>query len=73
MTVLSRDGLFTVKVDRLAKKNSGPRSPAAGGAFVTRLADRPLIPQEPGFRILFPAFAFFGVMSFNMALANTNK
>lgn len=33
----------------------------------------PWFHREPGFRNLFSAFAFFGVMSFNMALANTNK
>lgn len=37
---------------------SDPQAPAAGGAFVPRLADRPLVPQGAWFQELVLSFCF---------------
>lgn len=69
MTALSRDGfLKTGQEEQVALSHQLQVVHSYPG-----LLTGPWFHREPGFRNLFSAFAFFGVMSFNMALANTNK
>lgn len=72
MMALSRDGLLKVGRGGGWGGADRPQSTSGMAHSYSRLADRLLILQ-PDFRNSFLAFAFLRVMSFSLALANTNK